>query len=100
MRYNVFVAPSGITCASLAVALGGVFTQPIAVWRRSLGGSALESALAVAGVSRARRRGAMARARAETYVTYAVGSFLACVSRVRRARRARARRESRDVTRR
>ena len=42
----------------------------------------------------------MARARAETYVTYAVGSFLACVSRVRRARRARARRESRDVTRR
>ena len=60
-------------------------------------GVASGSALDVAGVSRAGRRGAMARARAETYVTYAVGSFLACVSRVRRAMRARARRESWDV---
>ena len=30
MRYSVFVAPSGTTCASLADALGGVFTQPMA----------------------------------------------------------------------
>ena len=30
MRYSVFVAPSGTTCASLADALGGVFTHPMA----------------------------------------------------------------------
>lgn len=61
MRYNVFVAPSGITCASLAVALGGVFTQPIAVWRRS----ALGSALDVVDVSRAETWSDGARARGD-----------------------------------
>ena len=33
MRYSVFVAPSGTTCASLADALGGVFTHPMATGR-------------------------------------------------------------------